>query len=79
MIIIVNDNLIGDMKMEEKILEALRRAYFLLETNNIKDEYFETLRVGLGNLLPSQVVDAEVLVMCLYIPGIDEAAQQKTL
>lgn len=56
------------------LLEALRRAYFLLETNNIKDEYFEILRVGLGDLLPSQIVDAELTARTLYIPGVDEAA-----
>jgi len=60
--------------MNDKILEALRRAYFLLETNNIKDEYFEVLRIGLDDLLPSQIVDAELLAKTLYIPGVDEAA-----
>ena len=40
-----------------ELLAVCSRAYFLLETNNIKDEYFEILRIGLGDLLPSQVVD----------------------
>ena len=43
------------------LLEALRRAYFLLETKHIKDEYFNILRMRLGSLLPSQVVDQKLI------------------
>ena len=43
------------------LLEALRRAYFLLETKHIKDEYFDILRMRLGSLLPSQVVDQKLI------------------
>jgi len=55
------------------LLEALRRAYYLLEMNNINDSYFEALRLELGDLLPSQIVDAEALAKSLCAPGIDEA------
>ncbi len=46
---------------EQNLLAALKRAYFLLQTHNIKDDYFEVLRVGLGELLPSQVVDVKLM------------------
>jgi hypothetical protein len=49
-------NPVYDMEIETtKILNALKRAYFLLEKNHIKDVYFEVLRLGLGDLLPSQI------------------------
>lgn len=42
------------------LLEALKRAYFLLEKNNIQDEYFKSLRLKVENLLPSQIVDEKL-------------------
>ena len=46
----------------DKVFEALRRAYFLIEKNGIKDEYFEQLRFGLDGLLPSQVCQLEEFI-----------------
>ncbi|KKN02157.1 hypothetical protein LCGC14_1120640, partial [marine sediment metagenome] len=45
-----------------KVFEALRRAYFLIEKNGIKDEYFEALRIGLNGLLPSQICQLEKFI-----------------
>ena len=48
--------------METKhLLEALRRAYYLIEKNKIKDVYFESLIIGLGDLLPSQIIDQKLI------------------
>ena len=43
------------IKGMNRILDALKRAYFLIETHNIKDPYFETLRIACGDMLPSQI------------------------
>lgn len=48
-----------------ELLDALKRAYFLLETNCIKDDYFAALRMGLGDLLPSQVVDITLVTKAI--------------
>lgn len=43
------------------LLETLRRAYFLIEIRNIKDDYFEALRRKIVDFLPSQIVDMKLL------------------
>lgn len=43
------------------LLEALKRAYFLIETHNIQDAYFESLRRKIIDFLPSQVVDIKLM------------------
>jgi len=53
------------MEDYEKILIALKRAYYLIETYEIYDEYFEVLRMDLGDLLPSQVIDTELLAKAI--------------
>jgi len=52
-------------QQRDDLLEALKRAYFLLETNRIEDEYFEVLRLKLGDLLPSQIVSEEMVVAAI--------------
>jgi len=49
------------MNHTDDLLKALKRAYFLLETNDIKDDYFEVLRLKLGDLLPSQIVSEKMM------------------
>ena len=46
-----------ESEIKAELLTALKRAYFLLEKNHIEDQYFEILRLKLGSLLPSQIVD----------------------
>lgn len=53
------------LKTAPDLLAALKRAYFLLETHNIKDDYFEVLRIKLGDLLPSQVEDIKLLAQAI--------------
>ena len=53
------------MNQTNNLLKALKRAYFLLEINNIKDDYFEVLRLKLGDLLPSQVVSEKMIVKAI--------------
>ncbi len=57
---------IGNLKQQrDDLLETLKRAYFLLEKNKIKDVYFEALRLRLGDLLPSQIVDVKNLIAAI--------------
>lgn len=49
----------------DKLLELGRRACFLLERNNIKDEYFEVIRFKFSELKGSQIVDEKVMAAAI--------------
>ncbi len=50
------------MSKDSDILEALKRAYFLIETHNIDDAYFNGLREKVKDVLPSQVCGLEYFI-----------------
>ena len=50
------------MSKDSDIMEALRRAYFLIETHNIQDDYFNALREKIKDILPSQICGLEFFI-----------------
>ncbi len=50
------------MRKDSDILEALKRAYFLIETHNIEDAYFDSLREEIKDILPSQICGLEFFI-----------------
>lgn len=51
------------------LLATLKRAYFLIETHNIQDNYFEVLRLEVADLLPKQTGDTELLAKAIADTG----------
>lgn len=46
----------------DALLEALRRAQFLLDEHHIKDDYLAALMVPIKDILPSQLEQVDALI-----------------